>query len=123
MVVHSPPATALRFVPPALVARTVADPYGELYRDYAVERSWWSMARTMLVPSFHAAVLKAAVLGYWGGRIDGPLASMPADFLISPDGVIRACRYGAHLADHLSVDDALAAVRRQPLGPPAAAVG
>jgi hypothetical protein len=31
----------------------------------------------------------------------------PADFLIDPDGTIKACKYGAHADDQWSVDEML----------------
>jgi len=36
---------------------------------------------------------------------------LPADFLIGPDGVIFAAKYGAYVDDHWSVDDLLAIAR------------
>lgn len=33
---------------------------------------------------------------------------LPADFLIAPDGKLRACKYGAHADDQWSVDELLA---------------
>ena len=41
-----------------------------------------------------------------GGRTD-----LPADFLIAPDGRVRACKYGAHANDQWSVDEMLALAR------------
>ena len=39
--------------------------------------------------------------------------SLPADFLIGPEGVVRAAKYGEYVDDHLSVDDLLALGRMQ----------
>ncbi|WP_291414690.1 hypothetical protein [Actinophytocola sp.] len=33
---------------------------------------------------------------------------LPADFLVGPDGVQRAAKYGRHASDHWSVDELLA---------------
>lgn len=107
VVLHSPVESALKFTPPALHSHTIADPTRVIYRKFGAEISWLAILRTMLVPSFYVAFVKAAALGYWGGKIDATFASMPADFLISGDGRILACRYGAHIGDHLPIGEAL----------------
>lgn len=107
VVLHSPVERALTFTPPELHSHTIADPTRVLYRQFGAELSWLGIVRTMLTPSFYVAFVKAMAFGYWGGMIDGTFASMPADFLVSADGRIIACRYGAHLGDHLSIDKAI----------------
>jgi hypothetical protein len=44
----------------------------------------------------------------------GPLG-LPADFLIAPDGSIKAAHYGRHADDQWTVDEMLA-LARQPNG-------
>ena len=92
----------------------VADQRRVLYELYGVGRSWWGTLLTMLVPSFYWSVLRATALGYWGGAIDGSFHSMPADFLVSPDGVIRLAHYGRHIGDHSDVSSVVSAVQAPP---------
>ena len=47
--------------------------------------------------------------------------SLPADFLIEPDGRVRAARYGRHASDHCSVDELLQLARTPPARHPARA--
>ncbi len=84
----------------------VADPDMELYRSYAVERSWVAMLRW---PTLVAAV-RALAAGFRPGRIDGPVDRTPADFLIGPDGRVVLAHYGRHLDDHLPLDAIQAAL-------------
>jgi hypothetical protein len=46
-----------------------------------------------------------------GGRY-----GLPADFLVAPDGLIVACKYGEHAYDQWSVDELLALVHSHPRG-------
>ncbi len=84
----------------------VADPQRELYREFGVESS----IRSIL----HPKALRAGARGMrWttpGGALglrEGHLG-MPADFLIGPDGTVRALKYGTHADDQWSVDEILA---------------
>lgn len=81
----------------------VADPRKKLFAKYRAERSWLGMLISVLAPSFYWRFLRAAAFGYWGGAIDSSFHSMPADFLISPDGRITLAHYGTHIGDHLAV--------------------
>jgi thioredoxin-dependent peroxiredoxin len=85
----------------------IADPGRRLYALYGVERSWPRLAMSVVLPSFLVAAVKATALGYWGGRVDGDWARMPADFLIGPGGRVLVAHYGAHIGDHLAVSRAL----------------
>lgn len=87
----------------ALPFAVVADPEKRLYRQFGVEaslrsvidpRAWGSMARGLAT--------------FGAGRAAGESAlGLPADFLIGPGGVVRACKYGVHADDHWSVDEIL----------------
>ncbi|MCI0553568.1 MAG: hypothetical protein L0287_21690 [Anaerolineae bacterium] len=46
--------------------------------------------------------------GFWGG-VDWQMGKMPADFLISPEGIILKAHYGRDMGDHLSVAEVEAA--------------
>lgn len=96
---------------------TVADPDKEAYREFGVE----SGPRALLDPRSWPAIIRGGLLTLRGrfrapaGRQPGGRLGLPADFLIAPDGVVLAAKYGAHADDQWSVDDLLAqasAVRR-----------
>ena len=84
----------------------VGDPLKDLYRRYGVETSL-------------SAILNPAA---WGAALRGNLAKdkpkmplvpqggilgLPADFLVAPDGTLRAAHYGTHADDHWSVDEVI----------------
>jgi peroxiredoxin len=84
----------------------VADPKRKLYKEFGVE---WSL-RSL----FYRDAIRAAARGARQSEsLIGGLAprenhfGKPADFLIGPDGAIRACKYGVHADDQWSVDEML----------------
>ena len=110
-VFHSPPKRLKRHLHGDALRHVVADPRRALYELYSVGRSWWGMLATLLVPSFYSRFLRASALGYWGGAIDDSFHSMPADFLVSPDGLIRLAHYGRHIGDHSPVPSVVSAAQ------------
>ena len=80
----------------------VPDPRREVYRRYGVESSWAGLLGSMLKPSFYRDWLRSMRHGYWGG-IDLHLTTMPADFLIGPDGSVLRVHYGRDIGDHMPV--------------------
>jgi thioredoxin-dependent peroxiredoxin len=107
IVLHSPEARALRYAPQTLRSHVIADPTRHLYVRYGVTPSWAKLLWSFVLPSFYLAFVKATVLRFWGGPIDGTYAMIPADFLIAPDGRVRLARYGKHIGDHASVPDVI----------------
>ena len=85
----------------------VADPTFALYARYGVGSSWLGLTVSAILPSFYVAFGRAMRFGFWGGAIDGDVARMPADFLISSHGTVRAAHYGRTIGDHLSLDEVL----------------
>ncbi|GAB2513265.1 peroxiredoxin-like family protein [Nocardiopsis aegyptia] len=93
----------------------VADPGRELYAAFGVGRS----VRALLHPKAFTSPLRPSSWSAYmkgvrnGARLTGspdgtdPIG-LPADFLIGPEGRVRALRYGAHAADQWSVDELLA---------------
>lgn len=75
----------------------IADPERKLYREYGVSASLMGM--------FHLRVfgtaLKAMFSGIFPGAPDFPLATVPADFLIDPEGVVWSAYYGRAVSDHI----------------------
>ena len=110
-VFHSPRRRLERHLRGDALRHTIADPHRDLYERYGVGRSWWGLLLSMLIPSFYWRFLRATALGYIGGAIDHSLHTMPADFLVSPDGRIRLAHYGRHIGDHAHVSAVLEAVR------------
>ena len=91
----------------------IADPERTLYRELGVETS----PRALLDPRALVPVARAVALGTFAillGRERPPSLTpqggrlgLPGDFLIGPDGRVRACKYGEHADDQWSVDDVL----------------
>jgi peroxiredoxin len=84
----------------------VADPQRKLYKEFGVE---WSVRSLLSLDA-----MRAGAKGVRRGKsLVGGLAptenhlGKPADFLIDPDGTIRACKYGEHADDQWSVDELL----------------
>jgi peroxiredoxin len=91
----------------------IADPDRELYRRLGVEHRPSSLLRPR--------ALRAAIAGQTAalrkhsamrGRLapitpTGGVLGLPADFLIAPDGVIAALKYGQHAYDQWTVDELL----------------
>lgn len=86
----------------------VADPQKTHYRRFGVEASFVGMLHPRVAASFlqGAFTTKSNMLAGSGGHL-----GLPADFLIAPDGTVRAAHYGAHADDHWSVADVLALAR------------
>jgi peroxiredoxin len=95
----------------------IADPDKRLYAEFGVE----ARLRALLDPRAWTGILcgvasataeslrRGKLMGNTnphGGRI-----GLPADFLIAPDGRVRACKYGTHADDQWSVDEMLAQAR------------
>src|SRR6266403_3815631 len=89
----------------------IADPEKKLYAEFGVgkmsplsafdPRSWRAVYRALTrSPNLRGAMGKGE-----------EHMSLPADFLIGPDGVILAAKYGEYVDDHWSVDDLLALAR------------
>jgi peroxiredoxin len=105
VVFHSEPEL-LREYQGDLPFDVIGDPEKALYRALGVESS----VRSVLHPKVAAAGLRG-IIG--GASIKGGVTaredrlSMPADFLIAPDGTVLAAKYGRHADDQWSVDELL----------------
>ena len=82
----------------------VPDPQFNVYRSYGIEISWLRFFMSMLLPSFYIDWLRSMRYGFWGG-VDWQMGTMPADFLIAPDGRILKTHYGRDMGDHLAVNE------------------
>jgi len=110
-VFHSPVSRLKRHMPEEVWAHVIPDAQRTLSDSYETRHSWTGLLLSVLVPSFWWRFIRAAALGYWGGAIDHSFHSMPADFVISPDGMIRAVHYGRHIGDHLTVASVMETAR------------
>jgi peroxiredoxin len=78
----------------------LADENNIFYQAYGIEHSLAGMFKGMLtrMPSLLRAMF---VKGYLPLVIKGSLTTMPADFLVDENGVIRTAYYGKDEGDHL----------------------
>jgi peroxiredoxin len=81
----------------------LADERNTYYREYAIEHS---LAGTLKGAAAHLpSVLNALLVkGYWPTSFGGKLTTMPANFLVDEDRIIRVAHYGKDEADHLPFD-------------------
>ena len=110
-VFHSPEKRLEKHLPPATWSHVIPDNERRLSLQYRTRRSWAGMLFSVFVPSFYWRFAQTLRHGYWGGAVDHAFHSMPADFVVSPDGVIQLAHYGRHIGDHVSVAQVLHAVR------------
>lgn len=80
----------------------LADERGLYYSHYGIERSIIGVLKGMVfrLPALVRGVFK----GYVPLKIKGSMTTMPADFLVDEDGVIRHAYYGKDEGDHLPFD-------------------
>jgi hypothetical protein len=112
VVFHSPAEELRRYVADLPFA-VLADPDKDLYVELGAESGY----RAVVDPRAWPAIVRGVVRSTWAvlrrrGRAPslvphGGRYGLPADFLISADGVVLACRYGEHAADQWSVDEVL----------------
>jgi peroxiredoxin len=80
----------------------VGDPEKRYYRQFGVESSWSAVSLTAIRAAF-ASVLR----GDFGSKITGGPLGLPAEFLVAPDGHIKAAHYGKHAYDQWPVETIL----------------
>lgn len=106
VVVFHSSAEELRKVHTHLPFDVVPDPGRRLYRALGVTTS----PLALLDPRGLFAAARAAAVGAssnpTAGMRDGSFG-LPADFLITPDGTVRALKYGVHADDQWSADEVL----------------
>lgn len=83
----------------------IADPELSLYRRYGVHPNTWGM----FYPRNFIRAISAVRRGFMPRPADsGPLAMIPADFLVDPEGLLWRTYYGKAISDHIPFDDVLA---------------
>jgi thioredoxin-dependent peroxiredoxin len=78
-----------------------ADPQLSAYRAYGIERSTLGMCLSF----FHPRGLLATAKGFFPGKIDADVRTLPADFLVTPDQKIARAYYSSHIAQHLGLEE------------------
>jgi hypothetical protein len=54
------------------------------------------------------SVIKASKLGFQpGGKIEGKMHQIPADFLINKNGILEIAHYGSNVIDHIALSEVL----------------
>lgn len=82
----------------------IADVNRDLYKLYKVNPSWFKTVRTMSVKGFQH-LSEAIQLGYKaGGKVEGTLHQIPADFLIDANKKIQMAHYGNSVIDHFPLE-------------------
>ncbi|MBI1283343.1 MAG: redoxin domain-containing protein [Thiobacillus sp.] len=82
----------------------LADEQGIYYKQYGIERSVAGVLKGMF---FRMPTMMYAMFGkgYVPIKIKGSMTTMPADFLVDEQGVIRHAYYGKDEGDHLPFDE------------------
>ena len=81
----------------------VADPEKVYYKEFGVEACLASILNRQAI----AASIRGVLRGSLPMKMTGGPLGLPADFLIEPNGQVRAAKYGRHAYDQWSVDELL----------------
>lgn len=88
----------------------VSDVDKEIYQKYKVSKSsFLSVFTTMMNPKIVVSALKGI---YKNTKVDADPTSLPADFLIHPNGKIALAYYGKHFGDHVPIKELFSLVSR-----------
>lgn len=81
----------------------LADEGGVIHSQYRIQHSWLGVFKGMLLrmPALFYALFKK---GYVPLTIGGRMDTMPADFLVDRNGIIREAFYGRDEGDHLNFE-------------------
>lgn len=105
VVFHSSVETMLEFQG-ELPFPAIADPDKKLYAEFGVESSLKAVLNPRApLAGFRARSVVHSVRGAMG--IGEKHLGLPADFLIAPDGLVVAAKYGKYASDQWSVDELL----------------
>jgi peroxiredoxin len=80
----------------------VGDREKHYYRQFGVESSWRIISAAAI-----RASLASIVRGNFAWKITGGPLGLPAEFLVAPNGRIKAAHYGTHAYDQWSIDTLL----------------
>jgi peroxiredoxin len=82
----------------------IGDPQKRIYQSYGVENSALKMMKTMFVANVAQAKKETKELNLPKDN-DASMSLIPADFFIDENFRIVKAHYGAHLDDHVSIDE------------------
>ncbi len=82
----------------------IGDPEKVIYKKYGVEQSTLKMMKTMFVATLGQAKKDTKELNLPADK-DASMNLVPADFLIDENFRIVKAHYGAHLDDHISIEE------------------
>jgi peroxiredoxin len=109
VVFHSSVETMLEFQG-ELPFVAIADPEKTLYAEFGVGSSLMAVLNPRApLAGFHARSVVHSVSGAMG--IGEKHLGLPADFLIAPNGLVLAAKYGKHASDQWSVNELLKLAR------------
>ena len=113
LVIFHSPAVELHDHVAHLPFPVVADPSQELYAEFGVGSAPRALLTPAVWPTILRAVPRSSALILGGRELPprfppaGGRLGLPADFLITVDGLVAAVKYGQHAYDQWSVDDLL----------------
>ncbi len=81
----------------------LADENGTSYRDFGIERSLAGVFRG--IATRLPTLIRATCKGYIPLSVQGSMTTMPADFLLDEEGIIRTAWYGRDEGDHLPLSE------------------
>lgn len=84
----------------------LADEENRYYREFGIERSLIGVVKGLFIRM--PGMLKALSKGFLPTTIKGSMTTMPADFLVDRQGVIRTAHYGTDEGDHLPLEQVIA---------------
>ncbi|RME92649.1 MAG: AhpC/TSA family protein [Candidatus Hydrogenedentota bacterium] len=108
---HSPAEKMQKYYPVLPPFEIILDPMENLYKKFGVEGSLLGYLSPKSALNLAQSLTTDFKKGY---DPDGTATTMPADFLVNPDGVIVECHYGEFIGDSWTVDDVIGktAIRR-----------
>ncbi len=84
----------------------LADTTGVLYIKFGIRRSFFGMIKGMLMRM--PTLLRAMFINHYiPQKTNGHLLTMPADFLINRDGVVKLSFYGKDEGDHVDLQNVI----------------
>ncbi len=87
----------------------LADAENTYYRAFGIEKSVLGVLKGMIFR--FPTLMKGMAKGYVPLKIKGSMITMPADFLVRPDGVVQYAHYGQDEGDHMPFDDVVSFAR------------
>lgn len=80
----------------------ISDTHGNLYREYGIKKSFLGMIKGMVTR--FPTLMKAIFIDHFIPlRTHGHLLTMPAEFLVDNNGVVKVAHYGSDEGDHIDL--------------------